>query len=53
MEFSTRSPLLDPFGKPLPDHIQHALEGVSSRLQRKFSMIRDEMIFTEILEQAG
>ena len=53
MEFSTRSPFLDPFGKPLPEHIQHALRAVTSRLRRKFSMIRDDVVYTEILEQAG
>ena len=53
MEFSSRSPLLDPFGKPLPEHIQHALKAVTSRLRRKFSMIRDEVVYTEILEHAG
>ena len=53
MEFSTRFPLLDQYGKPLPDHIQHALEAVTPRLRRKFSIIRDEVVFTEILEQAG
>ena len=53
MEFSSRSPLLDPFGKPLPEHIQHALRAVTSRLRRKFSMIRDDVVYTEILEHAG
>lgn len=53
MEFSTRPPFLDPFGKPLPEHVQHALKAVTSRLQRKFSMIRDDVVYTEILEQAG
>ena len=53
MEFSSRSPLLDPFGKPLPEHIQHALKAVTSRLRRKFSMIRDDVVYTEILEHAG
>src|SRR5579883_928520 len=53
MEFSSRSPFLDPFGKPLPEHIQHALKAVTSRLRRKFSMIRDDVVYTEILEHAG
>src|SRR5215472_13227696 len=53
MEFSSRSPLLDPFGKPLPEHIQHVLKTVTSRLRRKFSMIRDDVVYTEILEDAG
>lgn len=53
MEFSTRSPFLDPLGKPLPEHIQQALNALTARLQRKFSMIRDDVVYTEILEQAG
>src|SRR5215813_8398127 len=35
MEFSTRSPFLDQFGKPLPEHIQHVLDELTPRLRRK------------------
>src|SRR5262245_32554940 len=53
MEPSTRFPFLDRYGKPLPDHIQHSLDELVSKLRRKFSMIRDEVVQVEILEQAG
>ncbi len=53
MQFSTKSPLLDEFGKPLPERIQHVLEDVTPRFRRNFPMIRDEAVVIEILEQAG
>ena len=53
MESSTRAHFLDHRGKPLPDHIQRTLEELAPRLRRKFSMIRDDVIVVEILEQAG
>ena len=53
MEFSTKSPLLDESGKPLPERIQHVLDALTPKLRRKFSMIRDEVVLIEILEQAG
>src|SRR6516164_3929971 len=53
MEFSTGSPLLDAFGQPLPDHIQHVLGDLKPRFRRKFSMIRDEVVVTDVLEEAG
>jgi RNA polymerase sigma factor (sigma-70 family) len=53
MESSTRAKYLDHRGKPLPDHIQHTLDELVPRLRRKFSMIRDDVVVTEILEQAG
>lgn len=53
MEFSTGSPLLDHRGKPLPDRIQHVLDELVPKLRRKFSMIRDDVVVVEILEQAG
>ena len=53
MESSTRSPLLDQFGKPLPDRIQQVLEDLAAKFRRKFRTIRDEVVATEILEQAG
>ena len=53
MEFSTRYPLLDRFGKPLPEHIQRVLDLLTPKFRRKFPMIRDEVALTEILEEAG
>jgi RNA polymerase sigma factor (sigma-70 family) len=53
MESSTRSTLLDHRGRPLPERLQHALGELVSKLRRKFSMIRDDVVLVEILEQAG
>jgi DNA-directed RNA polymerase specialized sigma24 family protein len=53
MESSTSLRLLDQFGSPLPDRIQHVLAELAPRFRRKFSMIRDEVVLFEILEQAG
>jgi DNA-directed RNA polymerase specialized sigma24 family protein len=53
MESPTRSPFLDQFGNPLPDHIQRALDDLSARFRRKFPTIRDEVEAVEILERAG
>ena len=53
MESSTRTPLLDDRGRPLPDRIQLVLDELVPRFRRKFSMIRDEVVVVEILEQAG
>jgi len=53
MESSISFPLLDRFGKPLPDRIQQVLAELVPRFRRKFSMIRDEVVLAEILEQAG
>ena len=53
MESPTRTHFLDQAGNPLPDRIQSALEELLPRLRRKFSMIRDEVVLVEIMEQAG
>src|ERR1035438_7620991 len=53
MESPTRSPFLDHHGKPLPDRIQQVLDELLPKLRRKFSMIRDEVVVVEIMEQAG
>ena len=53
MEFPTRTHFLDQAGNPLPDRIQSALDELLPRLRRKFSVIRDEVVLTEIMEQAG
>ena len=53
MAFSTRSPLLDHHGKPLPEDIQNVLDHLRPRFLRKFGMIRDEVVQVEILEEAG
>jgi RNA polymerase sigma factor (sigma-70 family) len=53
MESPTRTPFLDHTGNPLPDRIQSALDKLVPRLRKKFSMIRDEVILVEIMEQAG
>src|SRR5215469_3507029 len=50
---SIRCPFLDREGKPLPDHIQRVLDELVPRLRRKFPVIRDEVVFTQILEEAG
>ena len=53
MESPTRTHFLDQAGNPLPDRIQSALDELLPRLRRKFAMIRDEVVLTEIMEQAG
>jgi DNA-directed RNA polymerase specialized sigma24 family protein len=53
MAFSTKSPLLDHSGKPLPEEIQGILDHLRPRFLRKFAMIRDEVVQVEILEEAG
>src|SRR5258708_20354540 len=53
MEFPTRTHFLDQAGNPLPDRIQSDLDELLPRLRRKFSVIRDEVVLTEIMEQAG
>src|SRR6476661_9368960 len=53
MESPTRTHFLDQAGNPLPDRIQSALDELLPRLRRKFSVIRDEVVLTEIMEQAG
>ena len=45
--------LLNQSGIPFPDRIQKVLGELTPRFRRKFSMIRDEVVLTEILEQAG
>ena len=53
MESSTGSRFLDHQGNPLPYRIQHVLDELVPKLRRKFSMIRDDVVVVEILEQAG
>ncbi len=53
MESPTRTHFLDAAGNPLPDRIQSVLDELLPRLRRKFSTIRDEVVLTEIMEQAG
>ena len=53
MESPTRTHFLDEAGNPLPDRIQSVLDELLPRLRRKFSTIRDEVVLTEIMEQAG
>jgi hypothetical protein len=53
MESPTRTHFLDQAGNPLPDRIQTVLGELPPRLRRKFLMIRDEVVLTEIMEQAG
>src|SRR5215475_5328959 len=53
MESPTRTHFLDQAGNPLPDRIQCALDELVPKLRRKFSMIRDEVVLVEIMEQAG
>ena len=45
--------LVNQSGVPFPDRIQKVLGELTPRFRRKFSMIRDEVVLTEILEQAG
>ena len=53
MESSASVTFLDPHGRPFSDYIQRVLNQLLPRLRRKFPVIRDEVILTEILEEAG
>lgn len=44
---------VDQRGQPFDDRLQEALRSVAPRLRREFPSIRDEVTFTEILEEAG
>ena len=53
MEFLARTALVDESGQPLSSHVQQALRDLAPRLQRYFPTLTDEVVLTEILEEAG
>ena len=53
MEFLARTALLDETGQPLSSHVQQALRELAPRLQRYLPNLTDEVLLTEILEEAG
>ena len=53
MEFLARIALLDESGQPLSSHVQQVLRDLAPRLQRYLPSLTDEVLFTEILEEAG
>lgn len=53
MEFLAKTALLDETGQPLSSHVQHALRALAPRLQRQFPSLKDEVVITEVLEEAG
>lgn len=44
---------VDETGQPLPEHIQDALRAMLPRARREFATLRDETIFTDVMEAAG
>ena len=53
MEFLARTALLDETGQPLSSHVQQTLRDLAPRLQRFLPTLTDEVLLTEILEEAG
>ena len=53
MEFLAKTALLDDRGQPLSSGVQQVLRDLAPRLQRQFPSLKDEVLFTEILEEAG
>jgi DNA-directed RNA polymerase specialized sigma24 family protein len=53
LEFLAKTALLDENGQPFSSHVQHALRDLAPRLQRQFPSLKDEVVITEILEEAG
>jgi DNA-directed RNA polymerase specialized sigma24 family protein len=53
VEFLARTALVDESGQPLSSHVQQALRDLAPRLQRYLPTITDEVLLTEILEEAG
>ena len=45
--------LLDHLGKPLSECLQRALGDISQRLRNRFPALGDEILVTEVLEEAG
>ncbi len=45
--------LVDPYGRPLDDRLQVVLRAMVPRLRRDFPAIRDDVLITDVLEQAG
>jgi RNA polymerase sigma factor (sigma-70 family) len=53
MESVAKDTLLDADGRPLDPRIQAVLRGLVPRFQRRFLTLRDELLVTEIFEEAG
>ena len=53
MEFLARTALLDETRQPLSSHVQQTLRDLAPRLQRYLPTLTDEVLLTEILEEAG
>ena len=53
VEFLARTALLDETGQPLSSHVQQTLRDLAPRLQRYLPTLTDEVLLTEILEEAG
>jgi DNA-directed RNA polymerase specialized sigma24 family protein len=49
----SHSPLLDRQGRPLASHLQEVLGSLVPRLLRQFPMLNDDLLLTEVLEEAG
>jgi RNA polymerase sigma factor (sigma-70 family) len=53
MESVARETLLDADGRPLDPRIQAVLRELVPRFRRRFFTLRDDLLITEILEEAG
>lgn len=53
MKPSRTQGLVDKHGKPFGPRLQRALVDISPRFRKRFHALRDELLVTEILEEAG
>lgn len=53
MGTAPRTVFIDQSGQPLSERIQHVLRELTPRLRRQFPTLRDDVVITEILEEAG
>lgn len=53
MESLANFGLLDQDGKPFSSHIERVLRDLAPRLRRQFTVLRDEVVLIEVLEEAG
>jgi RNA polymerase sigma factor (sigma-70 family) len=53
MGSAARTFFVDQTGHPLNDRLQQVLRALAPRLRRQFPALRDDVVITEILEEAG
>jgi DNA-directed RNA polymerase specialized sigma24 family protein len=53
MAYGTKTFFVDQTGHPFSDRLQEVLRVLKPRLRRQFPSLRDDVVITEILEEAG